>query len=243
MFITMVEYRHKYLNTQPVVCRGEGANGATAPGINRVKLHFIKLLKIYAFSYRKSANKCCVDLIGSCLVGHGETMIGRKSSAASAFVLKLLFTKFRLVCYVLYKKKHAIIFDFVMFVRARRNAVSCNPKHRVTIFVKVKIGTTDGHFGRGQNFGLFNYLYNKIGTLKLTCRLVSAGNRRGFKKKRNRDDLQKKKKKVNTCLAAHFVPLLGRKLHKSCIQTGFDLFFFLEITPKVIVSCLTSNKV
>ena len=113
---------------------------------------------------------------------------------------------------------------------------------RVTIFVKAKIGTTDGHFARGQNFGLFNYFYNKIGTLKLTCRLVSAGNRRGFKKKGNRDDLQKKKK-VNTCLAAHFVSLLGRKLHKSYIQTGFDLFFFLEITPKLIVSCLTHNKV
>ena len=90
----------------------------------------------------------------------------------------------------------------------------CSVKGRVTIFVKAKIGTTDGHFARCQS-----------GTLKLTCRLHSAGNRRGFEKKRNRDDLQKKKKKVNTCLAAHFVSLLGRKLHKSRIQTGFDLFF------------------
>ena len=97
---------------------------------------------------------------------------------------------------------------------------------RVTMFVKAKIGTTDGHFARGQNFGLFNYYYNKIGTLKLTCRLVSAGNRRDFKKKGNRGDLQKKKKKVNTFSAAHFVSLLGQKLHKSFIQTGFDLFFF-----------------
>ena len=54
---------------------------------------------------------------------------------------------------------------------------------------------------------------------------------------------KKKKKKVNTCLPAHFVSLLGRKLHKSCIQTGFDLFFFLEITPNFIISCLTYNKV
>ena len=59
-------------------CSGvqRGVNGATAPGIQgregikRVtlqKLHFIKLLKIYAFLYRKSTNICCMDLVGSCL--------------------------------------------------------------------------------------------------------------------------------------------------------------------------------
>ena len=101
---------------------------------------------------------------------------------------------------------------------------------RVTIFLKAKIGTTEGQFARGQNFGLFNYFYNKIGTLKLTCRLVSAGNRRGFKKKGNRGDLQKKK--VNTFFSAHFVSLLGPKLHKSCIHTGFDLFFFFRRSPQ-----------
>ena len=107
---------------------------------------------------------------------------------------------------------------------ARKHYPASIHLYRVTIFVKAKIATTDGQFARGQNFGLFNCFYIKIGTLKLTCRLVSAGNRRGFKKKGNRGDLQKKK--VNTCLPAHFVSLLGRKLHKSCIQTGFDLFFF-----------------
>ena len=54
------------------------ANGETDPGIQgrggikRVKLqnlHFIKLLKIFAFSYRKSTNTCCMDLIGSFLGG------------------------------------------------------------------------------------------------------------------------------------------------------------------------------
>ena len=36
------------------------------------------------------------------LGGRGVTMFRRKYSAASVFVLKLLFTKFELVCYVLY---------------------------------------------------------------------------------------------------------------------------------------------
>ena len=36
---------------------------------------------------------------------HGVIMFCKKSSAVSAFVLKLLFTKFQLVCYVLYKKQ------------------------------------------------------------------------------------------------------------------------------------------
>ena len=52
---------------------------------------------------------------------------------------------------------------------------------RVTIFGKAKIGTMDGHFARGQIYGLFNYFYNKIGTLKFTCRLECAGKRRGSK--------------------------------------------------------------
>ena len=68
------------------------------------KSHVIKLLKIYAFSYRKSNNTCCMDLTGSCLGGgNGVIIFRRKSSAASAFVLKLLFTKFQLVWNVLYK--------------------------------------------------------------------------------------------------------------------------------------------
>ena len=54
---------------------GGVANGATAtdiqgrghPKSELQKLHFIKLLKIYAFSYHKSTNTCCMDLIGSCL--------------------------------------------------------------------------------------------------------------------------------------------------------------------------------
>ena len=33
------------------------------------KLHFIKLLKIQAFLHSKSANTCCMDLIGSCFGG------------------------------------------------------------------------------------------------------------------------------------------------------------------------------
>ena len=47
------------------------------------------------------------------LGGHGVIMLSRKSSAVSAFVLKLLFTKFQLVCYVLYKNKHIITFDLM----------------------------------------------------------------------------------------------------------------------------------
>ena len=68
------------------------------------KLHFIKLLEIYAFSYRKATHRCCIDdriLLG----GHGVIMFCRKSFAATAFVLKLLFTKFQLVCYILYKNQ------------------------------------------------------------------------------------------------------------------------------------------
>ena len=59
-----------------------------------MKLHFNKLLKIYAFSYRKSTNTCCMDLTQSCLGRHSGIMFRRISSAVSAFVLKLLFTKF-----------------------------------------------------------------------------------------------------------------------------------------------------
>ena len=36
---------------------------------------------------------------------HGVIMFRRKSSAGSAFELKLLFTKFQLVCNVLYKNQ------------------------------------------------------------------------------------------------------------------------------------------
>ena len=39
------------------------------------------------------------------LGGHGVTMFRRKFSAVSALVLKLLFTKFQLICYVLYKNQ------------------------------------------------------------------------------------------------------------------------------------------
>ena len=39
------------------------------------------------------------------LGGHGMIMFRRKSSAVSAFVLKLLFTKFQLICYVLNKNQ------------------------------------------------------------------------------------------------------------------------------------------
>ena len=56
-------------------------------------------------------------------------MFRRKFFAVSAFVLKLLFIKFQLVCYVLYKAKHIITFDFVMLLQAKGNAVSSNPKH------------------------------------------------------------------------------------------------------------------
>ena len=61
-----------------VACKGGGANGAGAPniqgrrGIKKVKLqklHFIKLLKIFDFSYPNSTNTFCMDLIGSCLGG------------------------------------------------------------------------------------------------------------------------------------------------------------------------------
>ena len=37
--------------------------------------------------------------------GHDGIMLRRKSSAVSTFVLKLLFTKFQLVCYALYKNQ------------------------------------------------------------------------------------------------------------------------------------------
>ena len=60
---------------------------------------------------------------------YGVIMFRRKSSAVSTFVLKSLFTKVKLVCYVLYKTKHIITFDFVMLLRARGNAVPSNPKH------------------------------------------------------------------------------------------------------------------
>ena len=82
---------------------GERDNGPGNPrkgGIIRVNLHFTKLLKIYAFSYRKSSRTCCMDLIESCLGGHDGIMFRSKSSAVSAFVLKLLFSKFQLVCSV-----------------------------------------------------------------------------------------------------------------------------------------------
>ena len=50
-------------------CRQWCAEGSEIK-IKRVKLqklHVIKLLKIYAFSYRKSTSTCCMGLIGSCL--------------------------------------------------------------------------------------------------------------------------------------------------------------------------------
>ena len=50
--------------------RGDGPGHPRYGGIKRVKLqqyYFIKLLKIYAFWYRKTTNTCCMDLIGSCL--------------------------------------------------------------------------------------------------------------------------------------------------------------------------------
>ena len=59
------------------VQRGGGQTGrrpqvSKIRGIKRVKLqklHFIKLLKMYAFSYRKSTNTCRMDLLGSCWEG------------------------------------------------------------------------------------------------------------------------------------------------------------------------------
>ena len=39
------------------------------------------------------------------LGGHGVIMFCRKSSVVSAFVLKLLFTKFELICYALNKNQ------------------------------------------------------------------------------------------------------------------------------------------
>ena len=92
-----------------VACKGGQTRrrhrAAMIGGIRRVKLQklrFIKLLKIYAVSYRMSTNTCFMDLIESCL-GHGVIMLSRKSSAISAFVLKLLFRKFQLVCYVIHE--------------------------------------------------------------------------------------------------------------------------------------------
>ena len=61
------------LSNQAVACRrGGGGQTGRRPraskvgGIKRVKfqkLHFIKLLKIYAFLYHKSTNTSCMDLI------------------------------------------------------------------------------------------------------------------------------------------------------------------------------------
>ena len=90
----------------------------------------------------------------------------------------------------------------------------------------------DGHFARGQNYGLFNYFYNKIGTLKFSSRLDFGGKGRA----------SHTKKKV-TCFAAHFVSFSGGKVHKGCNQRGVDLFLFLEITPHVIMSCVTDTEV
>ena len=58
-------------------------------------------------------------------------MFRRKCSAESAFVLKLLFIKFQLACYVLYKNQtyRIIAFDLVMLLRARGNAAPPNLKH------------------------------------------------------------------------------------------------------------------
>ena len=65
------------------------------------------------------------------LGGHGVIRFRRKCSAESAFVLKLLFIKFQLACYVLYKNQtyRIIAFDLVMLLRARGNAASPNSKH------------------------------------------------------------------------------------------------------------------
>ena len=52
--------------------RGDGLRHPRQGGIKRMKLqklNFFKLLKIYAFSYRKSSNTYCMELIGSCLGG------------------------------------------------------------------------------------------------------------------------------------------------------------------------------
>ena len=92
------------------------------------KLHFIKLLKIYAVSYRKFTNTCCMDLIESCL-GASVFMFSRKSSAISAFVLKLLFIKFQLVCYVLYKKQTYNYLSLCHTPSSKRKCSSSNPKH------------------------------------------------------------------------------------------------------------------
>ena len=56
--------------------------------------------------------------------GHGVVVFRRKFSAVSVFVLKLLFTKFQLVCYVC----SIITFDFFMLLRAIGNATPSNPK-------------------------------------------------------------------------------------------------------------------
>ena len=106
--------------------------------------------------------------------------------------------------------------------------------HRVTIFVKAKIGTTDGHFARDQNFGLFNYSYNKIGTLKFTCRLVSAGNRRGFIKRKETGVISKKKKKKGQHLFSNAFCVTFRPKTAQIVQPNrlWPFFFFFWRSPR-----------
>ena len=52
----------------------------------------------------------------------------------------------------------------------------------------------DGHFARGQIYGLFNYFYYKIGTLKFSSRLDFGGKGRAAKRK-EKGVISKKKKK------------------------------------------------
>ena len=58
-------------------------------------------------------------------------------------------------------------------------------------------------------------------------------------KNKKKGVISKKKKKVNSCFEARFVSFSGRKLQKSCVYTGVDvfLFFFLEITPFFLFFC------
>ena len=92
---------------------------------------------------------------------------------------------------------------------------------RVTISGKAKIGTMDGDFPRDQIYGLFKFFFNKSGTLKCSSGLECWGEIRG--------DLQKKKKKVITYLAA----CSGHFQAENCTTRAakqvltFSFFFYL----------------
>ena len=88
----------------------------------------------------------------------------------SAFILKLLFTKFQLVWYVGYytKTKHIITVDFVMLLRARGNTVLPNPKHALECLLQ---------FGR-DGFPILCTAYR----LLLTIRFSIASCERSFLK-------------------------------------------------------------